>query len=54
MRIRVWIKRKCDEVGLCEYVEIPLARAARVLDKVRPEDLYIIIDDVDLELLEEI
>ncbi len=54
MKIRVWIRRKCDEIGLCEYVEIPLARAMRVLDKVRLEDLYIIVDDVDLELIEEI
>ncbi len=53
VKVRIWIKRRCDETGLCQYVEIPIARAMRILDKVRLEDLYIIIDDVDPELLEE-
>ncbi|MEL9991944.1 MAG: hypothetical protein QXP98_04805 [Thermoproteus sp.] len=52
MKLRVWIKKRCDEVGLCEYIEVPLARAARILDKVDLEDVYIIVDDVDPQLIE--
>ncbi|MEZ0248217.1 MAG: hypothetical protein ABWJ97_02990 [Thermoproteus sp.] len=52
MKLRIWIKRKCDEVGLCEYVEVPLARAARMLEKAALEDVYIIVDDVDPQLIE--
>jgi hypothetical protein len=54
VKIRIWIKRKCDEFGLCEYVEVPLARAVRIADKIRLEDVYIIIDDVDPRLFEDL
>ncbi|MBP1449684.1 MAG: hypothetical protein JZD41_06725 [Thermoproteus sp.] len=41
--IRVLVKRKCDEFGVCEYAEISLARAARLIDRLRLEDVYILV-----------
>lgn len=37
------VKRKCDEFGICEYAEISLARAARSIDRLRLEDIYILV-----------
>ncbi|MDT7869760.1 MAG: hypothetical protein RQ839_06255 [Thermoproteus sp.] len=54
MKLRIWIRRRCDDLGLCEYVEVPLARALRMADKIKMEDLYIIIDDVEPQLLEDL
>jgi hypothetical protein len=54
VKLRIWIRRRCDELGLCEYVEVPLARALRMADKIKMEDLYIIIDDVEPQLLEDL
>lgn len=53
MKIKVWIKRRCDEFNICEYVEIPLARAADIIDRIDPRNLYIIVEDIDPKTLEE-
>lgn len=53
VKVKVWIKRGCDEFNICEYVEIPLARAADIIDRIDPRNLYIIVEDIDPKTLEE-
>lgn len=53
MRVRILFKVRCDEFGICEYVEVPIARAARLIDKVGVEKLYIVVEDIDERILSE-
>jgi hypothetical protein len=53
VRVKILLKTRCDELGICEYVEVPIARAARLIDRVGVEGLYIVVEDVDERILAE-
>lgn len=45
--MRVYIK-KIDEVGVLEFVEIPIEKLNKALRKIPLENIYIILDDMDV------
>ncbi len=46
--MKVYLK-KIDEVGVVEFVEIPVSKLDKILRKTPLEDIYIVLDDVNAQ-----